>query len=120
MKIDRKQILEAFLENISRMTDKDYQERVWVRVEGPECDDIDETIAYFFEEDALIDNYQDFDINETQLTALRVLHKNLRTFTDTYGIYSPFKSTKKLINMPEWEKIMEMAKEVLEEFHYKK
>ena len=62
---DMKYILMEYLRNISHIADKKYQERVWVRAEGPECDDYTESICHFFDDgDPIIENYQDYDINE--------------------------------------------------------
>lgn len=47
---DRKYILNEHLRNISHISDKEYQKRVWIRGQGPECDDFDETVNYFFGE----------------------------------------------------------------------
>ena len=38
----KKQFLDSLIHNIARLSDEKYQERVWVRAEGPECDDIDD------------------------------------------------------------------------------
>ena len=46
----KKQILEFFLEIVEGISDKDYQGRVWIRGEGPECDDFDETVCNFFQD----------------------------------------------------------------------
>jgi hypothetical protein len=80
-----KQILEAFLGNLACLADKSYQERVWVRAEGPECDDIDDTVCDFFDDDFVIKKYKDYSITEDQIKSLIKLHENLRVFTDTYG-----------------------------------
>jgi hypothetical protein len=44
MEIDRKQILASILETIKGISDKEYQKRVWIRGEGTEVDDFDETL----------------------------------------------------------------------------
>jgi hypothetical protein len=118
MSMDRKQILEEFLKNIACMANKEYQERVWVRAEGPECQDIDDSIGDFFDEDFVIKEYKDFKITNDQIESLLQLHKKLRIFTDTYGVHYPYKSTQKLISMPEWEEIRCLAKNILEVFKY--
>jgi len=113
---DRRQILDSFIENIAGMSDKKYQERVWVRAEGPECDDIDDTICDFFDEDYVLEKYQDFGITEKQYELLMKLHGKLRKFTDTYGVYSSEKSTEKLIVLPQWQEIRDLSKKVLKAF----
>ena len=60
----RRQILDSFIENIAGMSDEEYKERVWVSAEGPECDDIDDTIYDFFDEDYVLEKHQDFGVTE--------------------------------------------------------
>jgi hypothetical protein len=56
---DREQILISVLENIEGIFDKEYQRRVWIRGEGPECDDFDETVCNFFQDgNGIIENYK--------------------------------------------------------------
>ena len=117
---DRKQTLDSFIENIACMSDREYQERVWVRSEGPEYDDIDDTICDFFDEDYILEKYNEFGITEIQYKLLMKLHVKLRKFTDTYGIYSSEKSTEKLIELPQWEEIRTISKKVLQAFNFKK
>ncbi len=121
MNSDRRQILDSFLENIAGISDQKYQERVWVRIEGPECDDIDDTILDFFDDgNPILDNFRDFEITDTQHRILMELHKKLDIFTKTYGVFYPYKSTEQLINTPEWLEIRELAKTVLQAFNYQK
>jgi hypothetical protein len=52
----RRNIINQHLKNIHHISDKEYQKRVWIRGEGPECDDFDETVNYFFGEmDSILD-----------------------------------------------------------------
>lgn len=117
---NKKQILESFIENIAGISDEKYQERVWVRSEGSECDDIEDAVCDFFDEDYILEKYKDFGITENQYELLMILYKKLRIFTDTFGVYSPEKSTEKLIQLPQWQEIRETAKKVLEAFNIKK
>jgi len=117
--IDRKQILEEFLKNIVRLVEEQYQESVCVRIEGPECNDIDDAVGDFFEEGGpILEKYKEFDITSTQLNALWTLHRELSEFTDMEGICNPYKSTEKLVQMPKWQEIRNLAKQVLEEFNF--
>ncbi len=86
---------------------------MWVQAEGPECDDIDDTVCDFFDEDYILDKYKDFGITESQHKLLMTLYEKLRKFTDTFGVYSPQKSTEKLIQLPEWQEIKEVSKKYL-------
>ena len=117
---EKKQALDSFIHNVACISDKEYQKRVWVQAEGPECDDIDDAVCDFFDEDYILENHKDFGITETQKTALVVLHKKLKEFKEKFRLYSPEKSTEKLIQLPEWQEIREIAKCVVEAFGYKK
>ena len=48
--INREQILDEFLKNVACLSDKTYQEQVWVAAEGPECADIEGTVCDFFDD----------------------------------------------------------------------
>jgi hypothetical protein len=112
MDINRKQILESFLETIEGISDKEYQRRVWIR--GEEAD-FDEVICLFFGEgDPILENYKDFGINEAQ-------YKLLKNFRDQFEIFSDENDfPEEFINTPEWARIMDMAKDVLKAFDYPK
>lgn len=113
MNIDRKQILLSVLETIEGISNKEYQERVWIRGEGPECDDFDETCCNFFGDgDPMLENYKDFKITESQYHILKKFRDKFRSFSDEND-WPP-----KFINTPEWGEITEMAKEILQIFNY--
>ncbi len=116
---NKKQILDSFIANIACMADEEYQNRIWILAEGPECDDIDDTICDFFDEDYILRNHKDFGIMESQYNLLMKLSNVLTKFKDTYEIYSYVKSTKELIKLPEWEEIRNVAKKVLQSFNHK-
>src|SRR5882672_4766193 len=113
MEINRKQILESFLETIGGIADIEYQERVWLRGEGPEVDDYTETVCFFFDlGDPMLKEYKNFGISEDQYQTLKKFRDAFRTFVDTH--YHPLE----FITSSEWETIMTMAKEVLKAFNY--
>jgi hypothetical protein len=115
---NKKQFLDSFIQNIACLSDERYQQRVWVRAEGPECDDIDDAVCDFFDDgNPILEKYQEYGINENQYKILMKLHSKLRTFTDTFGVYSPFKSTEQLISLPQWQEIRNTSKRVIEIFN---
>lgn len=119
MDINRKQILNSVLETIEGISNKDYQKKIWIRGEGPEVDDFDETVCNFFQDgNGVIQNYQDFGITKNQ-------HQKLVKFRDKFNEFCrgpalSYYLPEKFIDTPEWEKIMRMAKEVLKAFNYRK
>ena len=79
---DRKYILNEFLKNISHISDEEYQKRIWIRGEGPECDDFDETVCHFFDDGKpILKNYKDYHITENQYNLLIKLYKEFDDFS---------------------------------------
>jgi hypothetical protein len=117
-RIIRQQILEEFLKNIVRLSDEKYQERVWVRAEGPECNDIDDAVCDFFDDgNPILEKYKEYGITECQYKLLMELYSKLRFFTDTFGVYSSVKSTEQLIKLPKWQEIRDISKKVIKSFY---
>ena len=107
----RKQIMEAVLRIVDHISDKEYQERVWIRGEGPEVDDFDETVCNFFPEaDGVVEKYEDFGLTEYQYHLLKDFRDQFEAFADDNDW------PQKFINTLEWAKIMDMAKNVLQAF----
>lgn len=115
----KKKILDRFIHNIVCISDEKYQERIWVRAEGPECDDIDDSVCDFFDDGNLIlEKHERYGITEIQYNALMILHSKLRNFTDIFRVYSSEKSTRNLIQLPQWQEIRDISKMVLKSFNY--
>ncbi|MBX9743815.1 MAG: hypothetical protein K2X08_01240 [Chlamydiales bacterium] len=113
MKINRKQIVTSFLQNIYRISDKEYQKRIWIQGAGPECHDFDEAVNDFFGDgEPILENYQDYGLSENQYRLLKKFHDEFRIFANTSDLPEEF------IESPEWAKIMELAKDVLKEFNF--
>ncbi len=106
----RKSILESILDTIKGISDKEYQRRVWIRGEGPEVDDFDETCNFFCDVDPILEKYKDFRITENQYQILKKFRDEFRKFSDDNNLPQLF------IDTPEWTRITLMAKKVLEVF----
>ena len=112
---DRKQILASCLDLVAGISDKEYQKRVWIRGEGPEVDDFDETACNFFQDGGgVLEEYKNFGITKTQYQLLKKFRNEFEAFSDVNDLPQEF------IDTPEWETIMNLAKEVLESFNYQK
>ena len=112
---DRKYTFNEYLRHISHMVDKEYQRRVWIQGEGPECQAFDDAVCDFFDiGDPILDNCKEFGITEGQYKILKNLRDEFRIFADKNDFPEIF------IDTSEWEKIMEMAKEVLKAFNYQR
>lgn len=115
MDISRKQIMETFVRIMKHISDKDYQKRIWIRGEGPEVDDFDETVCHFFQEgDGIIEKYKDFELTEHQYQSLKKFRDHFKAFSEENDLPEEF------IDTAEWNGIMNMAKDVLKTFNYEK
>lgn len=114
MEINRKQVVQEFLQNLYRISDKEYQKRIWIEGAGPECHDFDEAVNDFFGDgEPILANYQNYGLSESQHRALQKFYDEFKIFADDNDFPEEF------IDTPEWDKIRAMAKEVLKAFHYK-
>ena len=112
---DKKYILNEHLKHISCISDKEYQKRVWIYGEGPEVDSFDDTVCDFFITcDSILENYKGFKVTDNQ-------YKVLKHFRDQFKIFSDENNhPHEFVESDEWEKIIKIAKQVLQEFDYKK
>ena len=109
----RKDILNFVLDNIYWISDKAYQERVWIKGIGPECNSFDDVVCDFFGDgDPMIASYKDFGITDTQYKILKKFRDRFRAFADDNDWPEQF------IETTEWAEVREMAQEVLEAFNY--
>jgi len=113
MDLNRKQVVEGFLSNLYRISNKEYQKRIWIEGAGPECHDFDEAVMDFFDDgDPILENYRAYGLTEMQYCILNKFRNEFRIFADENDLPQEF------IDTPEWAKIMDSAKEVLKAFHY--
>ncbi len=107
----RKQIMTAFIQIISDISDKEYQTRAWIRGEGPNGIDFDETCIIFSNyADDIIDKYKEFGLTESQ-------HEILKDFRDQFDAFSSNNYwPPEFIDTPEWDRIVEIANNVLKAF----
>ncbi len=112
---DKKYILKEHLRNISHISDKEYQRKIWIRGEGPEVNDFDETACHFFDDgDPILKNYKDYGITDLQYHLLTNFRAAFEAFVNSSKPYPP----EDFVNTVEWEKIMILAKDVLKAFNY--
>ena len=112
---DRQYILNEFLRNVSGISNKEYQKRIWIIGEGPEVDSYDDAVCDFFLEcDSILENHKDFGITENQCQVLKKFRDKFEEFSDENDWPPEF------IDTPEWNEITKMAKDVLKAFNYQK
>ncbi len=103
--------MEAFLSILDNFSDKEYQKRIWVRREGPECQAFDDAVCDFFDiGDPILEEYKDFGLTENQYTLLKKYRDEVEKFSDENDFPEEF------IDTPEWARIMDMGKDVLKAF----
>ncbi len=114
-KENRKYILNEYLRNIHHIYEKEFQRRIWIRGEGPECQSFDDAVCDFFDiGDPILYEYKEFGISEIQFSLLKKFRDEFQKFSDDNDLPQLF------IDTPEWTRITLMAKEVLESFNYRK
>ena len=113
MELNRQHVMNAFLKNLWRISDKDYQKRVWIEARGPECHDFDEAVCDFFGDgEGILEHYQEFGLSIEQ-------YQTLKVFSDKFDTFSRANDLPRLfIDTSEWDEITKMAKEVLKVFNY--
>lgn len=110
-------VIQRLLKNIYSISDTEYQRRVWIRGEGPECSDYGETVCNFFScMRGIISHCDEYHFTHDQLAALLKFQKDFDYFELNYEC--PMDCFEDEDN-PEWAKIREEAKEVLQTFNYK-
>ncbi len=101
------------LDTIKTIQDADFQERIWLRGEGPEVSDFGETInSYFDLYDGMVDlkkSYREYGLTFRQYWLIKRFSKKLRHYSDMTPM-SP--NDREIVADPRWHKIRESAKHV--------
>ena len=112
---EKEQIVRGFVDIFTRVENKNYQRRIWIKGEGPEMDSFEDTVCDFFIEcESILENHKAFGITKAQYQLLKKFRDKFRAFSDQHNWPPEF------IDSPEWDKITRMAKEVLVAFDYQK
>ena len=115
------EFVKEFLYIVDIISDKAYQERVWIRAEGPECYDKSEAYNDFFDlGEPIIDEFMEYELTDTQYKLIVELRNKLNEFTTNCELVKPYRSDEELINLPEWQEIRDLAKKVCKSFNYKR
>ncbi len=113
--VSKKQILAGMLESIYSFSSREYQLRIWVKGEGPEVDSFDDAVNGFeLVVRDILENRHQFRLTRNQVVLLKRLYDQVDVFADDNDYPELF------IDTPEWKEIMEMAKEVLDAFEYRR
>lgn len=110
----KKYCLRSFLEVIADIANEEFQKRIWICTEGPECADYSETMNHFADlGEPIIEDYEKFNVSKTQHNLLEELRDHLDAFSP-----KPHSQSEEFISSPEWQKIIKMAQRVMNAFHY--
>ncbi len=113
MYINRKEILNSLLQTVEGISNKEYQKRVWIRGEGPECDDFDETVCHFSQlGNGVLEDCEEFQLTENQYAKLEKFRDEFEKF------YRKNDWPEFFIDTQEWDEITKLAKGVLAAFNY--
>jgi len=119
MNNNRKEIRQRFLYSVYEISDKEYQQRIWVEGKGPEVSSFEEAICDFFDDgQEIILEYEKYGITEKQFKLLLQLQKMLEEFLDIVPEIVDEKTD--ILPNPKWLKIQKMAQKVLKAFKYQK
>lgn|GEM_PF-1481320 len=113
--------IKSLISVVKVVADKEYQERVWLRGEGPEVDSWDETINRFFDDydaDNFVENHMvAAGLSESQQHSLRDLRDALNRYNDRIGDDYLLQT---ILNDPGWQRIRDgIANETLKFFEGK-
>ncbi len=113
------EILKGLLYVIANIADPEYQNRIWIKGEGPQCSSFEETMCNFFDDyeaEDVLNKYKKYGLSSRQYRMLKKFYKCLRNYSDKTTAFYDIE----IVNDLKWHKIQKMAKEVLEVFDYKK
>ena len=114
--LNRKKIVRELLDTVYGVSSREYQERVWLKGLGPECDSYDETICNFFDTAKdVIKNYKEFKLTEYERDVLEEFWNVFDKFDNSeYRRYFE----KDFIYTPQWEYVMKKAQGVIKAFKF--
>ncbi len=115
----RNRILNDILEYIGDISDLEYQKRVWLRGEGPECDDFTELCCNFFGTMRMVEReFEKYNFTPEQSAALLNFQDAFDRFSSEHSGIEGFVSEQEEDH--EWAEVRKQASDVLKVFNHKK
>lgn len=105
-------IRELLTRLVLELSDKAFQERVWLRGEGPEVGSVGEFFCNFFDDlniNDIIENYKSYEISDSQIEKVIKLKDMLENYSNSIPS-TP--NDKEVLKDPKWKIIRDFAKEV--------
>ena len=111
--IDKYKWLNGIQNAIQEIANSEFQERVWVRGEGPEVSSFTEAICRLFDDY----NFDDFLDEHWHIFGLSSqLYRMLRKLRNLLNEYEEKETDAEIVKDEKWDEIREYAKDVLQEF----
>ena len=109
----QKNIKKLLIDIIKTISDTKFQERIWVRGEGPEVNSFDEEINNFFDTLEAIDfsKKEEYGLSEKQVNSICMLRDSLDSYCDTLPLIG---DDRKILKDPKWREITSLARLVYE------
>lgn len=114
----KKNYKELLIDVIKAISDIEFQERIWVRGEGPEVSSFDEEMNFFFDTLEIIDfsKKQEYGFSEEQVNSIYLIRDALDNYCDTLPLVT---NDRKIFKDPMWKKIVQLASEVYDKLKNK-
>jgi hypothetical protein len=111
-------IINEILRIIYTISDKDYQRRIWIQGNGPECDSYDDAVCDFFQlTRAVLKEYKNYKFTNLQYSLLEQFYKEFERFVDSDR---GMDLEQEFIDTPEWNRIIKLAQRLLQIFDYRR
>lgn len=106
-------LINQFFEDVIKpISDKEYQERIWVKGLGPESDSFDETINdFFYFTEKINKDYKKYELEEDEYDLVKKMEEQIIFFCSSQPVVG---NDAEIIKDPHWHKIQDLAKEVYE------
>ena len=107
--IEKEKWIKLIKEEIQEIADRDFQNRIWIKGQGPQDSSYVELMCRLFDDkhfDAFLKNSTTLELSKELLYKLLVLKEKLEK-------YQGKKKESQIVNDPQWIKITVIAKEAL-------
>lgn len=110
---------DSLLRNIYWISSQEIQQRIWVIDKNMKIDPFEELMEGFFitsKASMVIRNYKDYEITENQVAKLQELYNHLETYREKTKSEHDLQ---KILDDPEWQRIQDLAKQIVTLFEFK-
>lgn len=108
--MNKQEWLQGIYKIVTEISDRTFQERIWIKGEGPQVSSWTEVICRLFDDydfDSFLDEYA------TQIGISSTLHKHLYQLRDKLNTYQQKETDAEIVVDPEWQQISQFAQDIL-------